>query len=124
MSIETREAEFLCTGSEFQLYLESCDPWIRQFRAAKIREAMQRALKLSALWQAKSESDRLQVRERQGKARLRSITGHVLARRKAELFDQISQRFGNRLHALGEMQRLGHGIPADEYEDSTDFQHT
>jgi hypothetical protein len=122
MSIETREAEFLCTGSEFQLYLESVDPWVRQFRADRIRMSMQRALKLSVLWQAKAESDRTDVHQRKGKAKLRSITGHVLARRKAELFDQVAQRLGNRLHALGEIRRLGHGIPAEEYEDNTDFQ--
>jgi hypothetical protein len=123
MSIEAKEAEFLCTGSEFQLYLESCEPWIRQFRPQGIRTSLQRALKLSYLWQSKAESDRQQAHERKGKARLHSITGHVLARRKAELFDQISQRFSNRLHVLGEIARLGHGIPVQEFADSTDFQH-
>jgi hypothetical protein len=122
MSIENREAEFLCTGSEFQLFRESCEPWIRQFDSDHIRASMRRALKLSVLWQSKAEADRQQVHERKGKARLHSITGHVLARRKAELFDQISHRFSTRLNTMREMARLGHGISADELEDSTDYQ--
>jgi hypothetical protein len=114
MSIEDREAEFLCTGSEFQLFQESCEPWIRQYSQASIRRSMERALKLAVLWQSKAQSDREAAQERRGKERLHSITGHVLARRKAELFDQIAQRLSDRMYVLGEITRLGHGTAADE----------
>jgi alkanesulfonate monooxygenase SsuD/methylene tetrahydromethanopterin reductase-like flavin-dependent oxidoreductase (luciferase family) len=114
MSIERREAEFLCTGSEFQLFHESCEPWIRQFQAGSIRRSMERAAKLSDLWLSKAAADRQEARERRGKARLHSITGHVLARRKAELFSQIAQRLCDRLAVLAEIARLGHGVPSEE----------
>jgi hypothetical protein len=115
MTIDNREAEFLCTGSEFELFQDSCEPWLRQYGQAAIRRSMERALKLAVLWQNKAQTDRDEAQQRRGKDRLHSITGHVLARRKAELFDQIAQRFSDRLYVLGEISRLGHGIPADEY---------
>jgi hypothetical protein len=112
MLIEAREAEFLCTTHEFRLYLESCDPWIRQYRGDHIRQSVRRALKLSAMWTAKADSDRQDTRVRQGRAKQHSHTGHVLAQRKAELFSQIAGRFTSRLQALSEIRRIGHGIAA------------
>jgi hypothetical protein len=111
--IETREAEFLCSTHEFALYQESCDPWIRQYRVSRIRQSAQRALKLSALWRSKADSDRQATREKQGRAKQHSQTGHVLAQRKAELFSQVAGRFTSRLQALDEILRVGHGIAAN-----------
>lgn len=122
MLIEAREAEFLCTAYELELYRESCDPWIRQFKGDRIRNSVRHALKLSAMWKAKAKSDRQQALVSNGNSKRHSQTGHVLALRKAELFGQVAGRFTERLKTISEMSRVGHGIAAAKSSiENTDF---
>jgi hypothetical protein len=112
MTEEIHDAELLCKGSELQLYLESCDPWIQESAAERVRQCKRRALRLALMWHAEVNSGCKDTRVLRGKTQAQRAGGSVMARRKAELFDQIAERLTSRLGALDKASHEGVGYPA------------
>jgi hypothetical protein len=112
MTEDIHEAEFLCKGSELQLYLESCDPWILESGAERVRQSRRRALRLSLMWHAEVNPSHRDTRVLRGKTQAQRGAVPIMARRKAELFDQIAERLTSRLVVLDKASHEGVGYPA------------
>ena len=94
MAISMGRAKVLCTASELELVRASTRQEIGKLSAARLRQKETRARKLCDKWQDQAKS---QMRSAQSKSGSRTAGANKNSAEKAELFDEVLNRFSAQL---------------------------
>ncbi|MDQ3511152.1 MAG: hypothetical protein M3414_05625, partial [Pseudomonadota bacterium] len=109
MIIARAQALSLLTDPEMVLFAESRNPTLRSFNERELTRRIDRVRKLRDKSRDLLQRQRVSSRERTGNKGGKSGTANERTARKAEVLDDVLQRFESRLHALGRNAQSGAG---------------
>jgi hypothetical protein len=97
MAITRSAAQRLCTQPEFELFEASMPANARQLTPGRLRQKVERARRLRDKYRDLAKRQRLEARGKRTPQRARPAAGNENTVRKAELFDEVLQRFQRQL---------------------------
>jgi hypothetical protein len=97
MAITRSAAQRLCTQPEFELFEASMPANARQLTPGRLRQKVERARRLRDKYRDLAKRQRLEARGKRAPQRARPAAGNENTVRKAELFDEVLQRFQRQL---------------------------
>jgi hypothetical protein len=102
MTIPRNTAQRLCTAAEFELVEASYPASAKQLSPARLRQKVQRARKLRDKYRDLAKRQRLEMRGKREASSRRPAQGHENTDRKAELFQEVLDRFETQLSRTGD----------------------
>jgi hypothetical protein len=97
MAISRTSAERLCSGPELELVEASYPASVKQLTPGRLRQKVQRARRLRDKYRDLSRRQRLETRGKRDARASRPSQGHANTDRKAELFQEVLDRFETQL---------------------------